>query len=86
MAGKKYNMGYLFLIVTFILWGATYIASKYALEGMGPVTLVCLRYLTGIICLTVLLKAKKTRKPVRREDWIHANNSKCVHTNVLSTL
>ena len=65
----KQKAGYLYLFITFFCWGSIYVASKYALAVMGPITVSFCRYLVSVVCLAVILKWKGVRKPVRREHW-----------------
>ena len=65
----KNRIGYLYLVMTCFIWGSIYIAGKYALSVLGPVTVVFIRYLVSLICLGLLLKVKKSRRKVAKEDW-----------------
>lgn len=65
----KNRIGYLYLVITCCIWGSVYIASKYALASIGPLMVLCLRYLVAGVCLTVLLKLRKTRRPIQKGDW-----------------
>lgn len=52
-----------------IVWGASFIATKVALEDISPITIVWLRFLMGLVILgvTVILQ-KQFRLPDKR-DW-----------------
>lgn len=63
---SKFNVGYLYLLITFFCWGSIYIVSKYALAVMGPITVCCIRYAVSIVCLYGLLKLKGGQKRWRR--------------------
>ena len=65
----KNRIGYLYLVITTFIWGSVYIASKYALETMGPVTVLCVRYVVAGAALCILLKVRKTRRPIERGHW-----------------
>ncbi|MDO5518729.1 MAG: DMT family transporter [Clostridium sp.] len=62
----KQKAGYLYLLITFFIWGSLYVISKYALASIPPVTVLLLRYIIAIVVLIPMLM-KKGRKPVKRE-------------------
>lgn len=66
---SKFNVGYLYLLITFFCWGSIYIVSKYALAVMGPITVCFCRYAVSIVCLYGLLKLKGGPKKVAKEHW-----------------
>ncbi len=66
---SKFNVGYLYLLVTFFCWGSIYIVSKYALAVMGPITVCFCRYAISIVCLYGLLKLKGGAKKVEKDHW-----------------
>lgn len=65
----KNRIGYLYPAATCFIWGSVYIASKYALDSIGPLMVLCLRYLVAGVCLSILLKMRKTRCPIEKGDW-----------------
>lgn len=65
----KKNIGYLYLFITFFIWGSIYVVSKFALDVMAPFMVLLLRYLVSVLCLAVLLRIRGTRKPVKRGHW-----------------
>lgn len=65
----KNRIGYLYLVVTCFIWGSVYIASKYALASMGPLSVLCFRYVVAGVCLSILLKLRRTKRPIQRGDW-----------------
>ncbi len=65
----KNRIGYLYVIITCFIWGSVYIASKYALASIGPLTVLCIRYLVAGACLAVLLNMRRTRRTVKKGDW-----------------
>ncbi len=66
---SKFNVGYLYLLITFFCWGSIYIVSKYALAVMGPITVCFCRYAVSIVCLYGLLKLKGGAKKVEKAHW-----------------
>lgn len=63
------NIGYLYLLITFLGWGSIYIVSKYALAVMGPVTVSFCRYAVSVICLYGIMRVKGVQKKVAKEHW-----------------
>lgn len=62
----KQKIGYLYLLITFFIWGSLYVISKYALASIPPVTVLLFRYIIAIAVLIPML-IKKGRKPVKKE-------------------
>lgn len=69
MNDKKRLLGYICAALTCMIWGGIYVAGKYALQTMGPVTVMCFRYLVGFVSLLVLFKLRGCKKKVERGDW-----------------
>ena len=65
----KKKTGYIYLFITFFIWGSTYVVSKFALDVMAPFMLLLVRYLVSVAALAVLLKLRGTRKKVKKGDW-----------------
>lgn len=65
---NRKNTGYLFLILTFFIWGSLYVISKYALAVMPPVTVLLGRYGLSVIILFFIARARGFKK-IEREDW-----------------
>lgn len=59
--------GYIYLLCTFPLWGSLYIAAKYALAVVPPVTVLMCRYLLSVVILYFVLKKKGMRK-IEKKD------------------
>jgi len=61
----KSKIGYLYLVLVFLIWGSLYVISKYALATIPPITLLLLRYLISVAFLYVFVKKvgfKKIKK------------------------
>jgi hypothetical protein len=57
----NFSSGFLLAIVANILWGTSFLASKYTLQAWGPFTSVALRFGIATVCLLVILKALKKK-------------------------
>ena len=55
MNDKKRLLGYICAALTCMIWGGIYVAGKYALQTMGPVTM--------------LFKLRGCKKKVEKGDW-----------------
>lgn len=68
----NFSSGFLLAIVANILWGTTFLASKYTLQAWGPFTSAALRFGIATVCLLVILKAlnKKIEMPETIQHWI----------------
>lgn len=52
-----------------IVWGASFIATKVALEDISPVTIVWLRFLMGVIILGVAVSLRRQLALPDRKEW-----------------
>ncbi|RMG37196.1 MAG: DMT family transporter [Methanobacteriota archaeon] len=59
--------GLLFLMT--ILFGLTYVAAKYALQGLGVFQLIFARYALAFVLLTVIFWKTRHRFKLERQDW-----------------
>jgi drug/metabolite transporter (DMT)-like permease len=68
----NFSSGFVLAIVANILWGTTFLASKYTLQAWGPFTSAALRFGIATMCLLVILKAlkKKIDMPETSKQWI----------------
>ncbi|MGM9606425.1 MAG: DMT family transporter [Oscillospiraceae bacterium] len=62
--------GYLYLIVTFFLYGSIYVANKFVLGSVPPFTLLFLRQAIAAIVLAALA-LKKGLMHVEKKHWIY---------------
>lgn len=58
--------GYIYLVLTFVIWGSLYVVSKYAMETVPPITVLLSRYLISVVVLGIA-RVKKGFQPVKRE-------------------
>ena len=59
---------YLYLFLTFFLWGSLYVVSKYVLDKVPPFTVSLARYAVSFLLLLIFIRIKKFR-PVDRKDY-----------------
>ncbi|MFZ5910792.1 MAG: DMT family transporter [Chloroflexota bacterium] len=52
-----------------IVWGASFIATKVALQDVSPVTVVWIRFAMGVVILGVVVTARKQFALPKREEW-----------------
>ena len=75
----QHNRGLLnwaLLILLGMIWGASFMGSKYALTGFGPFTVAAFRIALGAVALTVMIHALGRRLPAwsgpnGRRIWMH---------------
>lgn len=65
MISKK--QGYIYLFLTFVLWGSLYVVSKYTLGKLPPFTISFVRFVIAFLTLCVL--QGKTKKKMDRRDY-----------------
>lgn len=68
----NFSSGFMLAIVANILWGTSFLASKYTLQAWGPFTSAALRFGIATVCLLGILKAmnKKIDMPENSKQWI----------------
>lgn len=60
---------YIEAVFAVIVWGASFIATKVALEEISPVTIVWLRFMIGVGILGVAVLARKQFTLPARNEW-----------------
>lgn len=65
------SSGFLLALVANVLWGTTFLASKYTLQAWGPITSAGLRFGIATICLFLGLKLlrRKIEFPQTPRQW-----------------
>mgnify|MGYP003293842680 CR=1 FL=1 len=66
MKGKN-AAAYIYLLLTFLLWGSIYVASSYATGVFSPVVVACMRYLYGTAALCIMAHGK-LKTPIDKAD------------------
>ncbi|MBU2699539.1 drug/metabolite transporter (DMT)-like permease [Sporomusaceae bacterium BoRhaA] len=66
MTNKK--TAYLYLFITFFIWGSLYVVSKFVLGKIPVLTVAFLRYVIAGIVLLLILKKKKLPN-IERQDY-----------------
>jgi drug/metabolite transporter (DMT)-like permease len=69
---SSFSSGFVLAIVANILWGTSFLASKYTLQAWGPFTSAALRFGIATVCLLGILKAmkKKIDMPETLGQWV----------------
>lgn len=69
---STFSPGFVLAIVANILWGTSFLASKYTLQAWGPFTSAALRFGIATVCLLGILKAmkKKIEMPETVGQWV----------------
>jgi RarD protein len=58
-------------IFSVIVWGASFVATKVALQEVSPVTVVWLRFGMGVIILGGMVWYRKQLRIPKKEDWLY---------------
>jgi len=66
---KSKAMPYLEALFAAIVWGASFIATKIALQDVSPITIVWMRFGMGVIVLGLLLAVGKSFGLPDKKDW-----------------
>lgn len=69
---KAMSTGFVLAIIANILWGASFLASKYTLQAWGPFTSSAIRFGIATSCLFIALKVmnKKIDVPKNIHEWL----------------
>jgi drug/metabolite transporter (DMT)-like permease len=59
----------LLAVATVSIWGATFVATKVALQEVSPATIVWLRFTMGVVILGIAALQRKELTPPARGDW-----------------
>ncbi len=65
---KERMKSYALMVLLVCLWGYEYVAAKYALAILAPLTLVFLKYLVGLFCLLGLKLMIDGKKFIKKKD------------------
>jgi len=68
-AGKSRAAAIAEAVATVIIWGATFVATKIALQEASPATVVWLRFALGLVVLGVAAARRRQLAPPERHDW-----------------
>ncbi|HJQ15063.1 MAG TPA: DMT family transporter, partial [Anaerolineales bacterium] len=60
---------YLEALFAVIVWGASFIATKVALNDISPITVVWLRFLMGVLILGATVVLQKQFRLPRKTEW-----------------
>lgn len=65
--------GFLLAILANVIWGASFLASKYTLEAWGPFTASSMRFgiATIVLFIALMLTGKKIVVPSTRNQWLN---------------
>jgi drug/metabolite transporter (DMT)-like permease len=68
----NFSSGFSLAILANVLWGTTFLSSKYTLQAWGPFTSAAMRFGIATVCLLFILKAlkKKIDMPETTGQWI----------------
>jgi len=62
---------YLEALFAVMVWGASFIATKVALQEVSPVTIVWLRFTIGVVVLGLAVLLRKQLAPPDRKEWLY---------------
>lgn len=62
-------MPYLEVLFAVIAWGASFIATKIALEDISPISIVWLRFTMGVVILGIAVAVRKQFALPNRNEW-----------------
>src|SRR5581483_849310 len=65
------TVAYLEAVFTVVVWGATFIATKIALQEVSPATIVWLRFAMGVVILGAAVLLRKQFAIPERSEWLY---------------
>ena len=66
---RKHIAAYFELSLAVIVWGASFIATKFALRDLLPVTVVWMRFMIGIIILGIAALTRRQLSVPKKQEW-----------------
>lgn len=70
MSGRR-SSAYIEAVATVLIWGATFVATKFALQEVSPATIVWVRFAMGLVVLGLAAGLRHELTVPRREDWAY---------------
>ncbi len=64
---KEGVLGHLVAVITIIIWGATYVSTKFLLVYLSPIEILCYRFLLAYLVLLLIYPKFKTLTNIREE-------------------
>lgn len=65
------TVAYLEAVFTVVVWGATFIATKIALQEVSPATIVWLRFAMGVVILGAAVLLRKQFAIPEKSEWLY---------------
>lgn len=65
---KDRKIAYILMVILVCLWGYEYVAAKYALQVLAPMTLVFFKYLIALFCLLGIKLIRDGKKFIKKRD------------------
>jgi len=59
------------LVAIYLIWGTTFLATRFAVETLPPISMIAVRYLTAGVLLYIFARATGSARPTRKE-WGNA--------------
>lgn len=70
MKQNQKSLAYVYLIMTFVLWGSLYVVSKFVLGKLPAFTISFLRFVLAFAALTLFQRGKTVRIEKKDYGWI----------------
>lgn len=71
MAARSRLLAITEAILAVVVWGASFVLTKIALQYVQPVTVVWLRFLMGVMILGVAMLLRKQYTPLPQREWLY---------------
>ena len=65
---NRHESAYVYLLITFFLWGSLYVVSRFVLGKLPTFTVAFFRFVIAFCTLSVMMYGQKKCK-IRKEDW-----------------
>lgn len=70
MKQKQNSLAYVYLIMTFVLWGSLYVVSKFVLGKLPAFTISFLRFVLAFAALTLFQRGKTVKVEKKDYGWL----------------
>lgn len=71
VVSKSKLFTYIEALFAVVIWGASFVASKVALQELAPTTLVWLRFLMGVVVLGIAVILRRQFTLPAKKEWVY---------------
>lgn len=62
--------GYIYLVLTFVIWGSLYVSAKSVMSELSPIIVLASRYGISVVVLFFIMKKRGFKKIKKEDRWL----------------